>query len=72
MGACQHGMVRPRVADGTDGLHIWWAAVNIFNKKLQKLKRGSAAWGLGEGLTTQGFYKIVSRASELDGHFGTT
>jgi len=27
-----HGMERPPVADGGDGLQIWWIAANILNK----------------------------------------
>jgi hypothetical protein len=29
----QHGMARPRVADGGDGLQIWRVAANILNKE---------------------------------------
>jgi hypothetical protein len=30
---CHNGMVRPQVADGGDGLHIWRVAANILNKQ---------------------------------------
>jgi hypothetical protein len=30
---CHHGMVRPQVADGGNGLQIWRVAVNIMNKQ---------------------------------------
>jgi len=28
-----HGMARPQVADGRDGLQIWRVAINILNKQ---------------------------------------
>jgi hypothetical protein len=28
MGPCHHGMVRPRIADGRDGLQIWRVTAN--------------------------------------------
>jgi len=40
MGLCHHGMVRPQVADGGDGLQIWKVAVNTFNKQ----SRTAAKW----------------------------
>jgi hypothetical protein len=33
MRPCHHGMARPRVADGGDGLQIWRLAANIMNKQ---------------------------------------
>jgi hypothetical protein len=30
---CHHGMARPQVADGGDGLQIWRVAANMLNKK---------------------------------------
>jgi hypothetical protein len=33
VGPCHHGMTRPRVADGGDGLQIWRLAANIWNKQ---------------------------------------
>jgi hypothetical protein len=47
---CHHGMARPQVADGGDGLQIWRVAANILNK--QPTRGGPPAWGLGVGLTT--------------------
>jgi hypothetical protein len=35
MGPCHHGMLRLRVADGTDGLQIRVKAANILNKESQ-------------------------------------
>jgi hypothetical protein len=29
---CHHGMARPQVADGGEGLQIWRVAANILNK----------------------------------------
>jgi hypothetical protein len=49
---CHHGMARPQVADGGDGLQIWRVAANILNKQWRTADRGCLpAWGLG-GLTT--------------------
>jgi hypothetical protein len=50
-GSCHHGLARLRVADGGDGLQIWRAAANIFNKQTQT-RSGLPVWGLGEVLTT--------------------
>jgi hypothetical protein len=36
--ACHHGMARPQVADGGDGLQIWRAAANILDR--QPIKGG--------------------------------
>lgn len=30
---CQHGLARPRFADGEDGVQIWIATANMFNDK---------------------------------------
>jgi hypothetical protein len=30
---CHHGMARPQVADGGNGLQIWRVAANILNKQ---------------------------------------
>jgi hypothetical protein len=37
VGPCHHGMARPQVADGEDGLQIWGGGVaaNISNKQLR-------------------------------------
>jgi hypothetical protein len=50
---CHHGMARPQVADGGDGLQIWRVAANILNKQSRTAdKWWSLAWGLSVGLTT--------------------
>jgi len=36
---CQHGMVRPRVVDGGDGLQIWRVVGNILNKHSRQTTR---------------------------------
>jgi hypothetical protein len=36
---CQHGMARPQVADGGDGLQIWRVAANILNKQSRTAER---------------------------------
>jgi hypothetical protein len=43
---CHHGMARPQVADGEEGLHIRRIAENILNKQSGTAdKRGPPAWG---------------------------
>jgi hypothetical protein len=37
---CRHGMVRPRVADGGDGLQIWRVAANVLNKQSRTAEKG--------------------------------
>jgi hypothetical protein len=37
---CQHGMARPRVADGRDGLQHWRLAANILNKQPRTNDKG--------------------------------
>jgi hypothetical protein len=37
---CCHGMARPRVADGGDGLQIWRVAANILNKQSRTADKG--------------------------------
>jgi hypothetical protein len=52
---CHHGMARPQVADGGDGLQIWRVAANILYEYKQSQtadKVWSSSWGLGVGLTT--------------------
>jgi hypothetical protein len=50
---CHHGMARPQVADGGEGLQIWRVAANILNKQSRQPTRdGPPAWGLSVGLTT--------------------
>jgi hypothetical protein len=50
VGPCHHGMGRPRVADGGDGLQIWRVAVNVLNKQLRQPLRGglqACVWAKG-------------------------
>jgi hypothetical protein len=50
---CHHGMARPQIADGGDGLQIWRAAANILNKQSRTAERGwSSSLGVGRGVTT--------------------
>jgi hypothetical protein len=37
---CHHGMARPQVADGGDGLRIWRAAANILYKESRAADKG--------------------------------
>jgi hypothetical protein len=37
---CHHGIVRPQVADGGEGLQIWRAAANILNKQSRTADKG--------------------------------
>jgi hypothetical protein len=37
---CHHGMARPQVADGGDGLQIWWVAANILNNQSREADKG--------------------------------
>jgi hypothetical protein len=47
---CHHGVARPQVADGGDGLQIWRAAVSILNKSLRTDERGwPSSLGVGRG-----------------------
>jgi hypothetical protein len=40
IGSSHHIMVRPRVADGGDGLQIWMVVVNLLNKPSQTADKG--------------------------------
>jgi hypothetical protein len=70
---CHHGMTRPQVADGGEGLQIWRVDASILNKQLRTADKGwSSSLGLGRGLTTPHRKKIVcyemsQRALDLDG-----
>jgi hypothetical protein len=45
-----HGMARPRVADGSDGLHIRRVAANILNEQSRRVDKGwSSILGVGRG-----------------------
>jgi hypothetical protein len=48
--SCHHGMARPQVADGGDGLQIYRAAANILNKQSRTTDKGwSSSLGVGRG-----------------------
>jgi hypothetical protein len=50
---CHHGVARPQVADGGNGLQIWRVAANILNKQSRTVDKGlSSSLGLGVGLRT--------------------
>jgi hypothetical protein len=51
---CHHGMARPLIVDGLDGLHMWKVATNILNKQSRTADTGcsSSLGGFGVGLTT--------------------
>jgi hypothetical protein len=45
---CHHGMARPLIAVGGDGLQIWKVAANILNKQSRRAdKRWSSSLGVG-------------------------
>jgi hypothetical protein len=45
---CPHGMARPQVANGGDGLQICRVATNIQNKQSRKADKGwSSSFGVG-------------------------
>jgi hypothetical protein len=47
---CHHGMARPQVADGGDGLQFWRLAANILNKQSRTADKGwSSSLGVGRG-----------------------
>jgi hypothetical protein len=47
---CQHGMARPQVADGGNGLQIWRITANILNKQTRTAdKVWSSSLGVGRG-----------------------
>jgi hypothetical protein len=55
---CHHGMARPQVADGGDGLQTWRVAAIIINKQSRTAENGwSSSLGVGRGaiLTVQFF-----------------
>jgi len=59
---CHHGMARPQVANGREGLQIWRVAPNILNKQSWTADMGDPpAWGLGEGLTPHHKNQLVMR-----------
>jgi hypothetical protein len=45
---CHHGMARPQVADGGDGLQMWRTATNILNKQSWTANKGwVSSFGVG-------------------------
>jgi hypothetical protein len=47
---CHHGIARPQVADGEDGLQIWRVAANILNKQSRTANNGWwSSLGVGRG-----------------------
>jgi hypothetical protein len=53
-----HGMARPQVADGGDGLQVWRVAENILNKQSQTVDTGSSSsLGVGRGTNNSSTYK---------------
>jgi hypothetical protein len=47
---CHHGMARPQVADGGDGLQMWRVSANILNKQPQTAgKWWSSTLGIERG-----------------------
>jgi hypothetical protein len=71
---CHHGMTRPQVADGGDGLQIWRVAANILNKQSRTANNWwSSNLGLGEGITPRRKRnEMLHTASHLGRLFGTT
>jgi hypothetical protein len=60
-GSYHHGMGRPQVADGEDGLHIWWVAASILIKQSRTVDKGlSSSLKVGRGATTLRRKKISS------------
>jgi hypothetical protein len=69
---CYHGMARPVVADGGDGLQMWRVAANILNKQSRIAVKGwSSSLAVGQGLTPYrkipACYEVLHRASGLRG-----
>jgi hypothetical protein len=55
---CQHGMARPQVADGGEGLQIWMVAANILNKQSRTADKGwPSSLGVGRGANNSPQYK---------------
>jgi hypothetical protein len=49
VGRCHHGMARPLVSDGGDGLQIWKVAMNILKLSRTADKRWSSSLRVGRG-----------------------
>jgi hypothetical protein len=53
VGPCLHGMARPQVPVGGDGLQLWRIAANMINKQSRKADMGwPPGWGLVVALAT--------------------
>jgi hypothetical protein len=69
---CHHGMERPQVADGGNGLQIWRVAANILNKQSRTADNGwSSSLGVGRGANTPhriklSCYENSQEASDMD------
>jgi hypothetical protein len=77
LGPFQHGIARPRVADGGDGLQIWRVAANMLNKQSRTADIGwYSSVGVGRGANKSSPYKatryeMCHRASDLEGWLKT-
>jgi hypothetical protein len=57
---CHHGMARPQVADGGNGLQIWKVAENILNKHSRTADEGWFSYlGVGRWANNSSPYKII-------------
>jgi hypothetical protein len=66
---CHHGVARPHVAGGEDGLQIWMVAANILNKQYPTAEKG---WSSHCKKKTYTLLRNVTQASDLDRFFKTT
>jgi hypothetical protein len=55
---CNHGMARPQVTDGGDGLQIWRVPANILNKQSRTADKG---WSSSLGVGSQIFGKDYNK-----------
>jgi predicted NUDIX family NTP pyrophosphohydrolase len=56
---CHHGMARPQVADGGDGLQIWGVSANILNKQSRTAEmEWPSNLGVGRGYNNSSPQKI--------------
>jgi hypothetical protein len=63
---CHHGMARPKVADGREGLQIWRVAANTLNRQSRTADKGwPSSLGVERGLTTPHRKKV--RRYEMKG-----
>jgi hypothetical protein len=64
---CHHGMARPQVADGGDGLQIWRIAANILNRLSGTPDKGwSSSLGIERGANNSSpqKHKLVTKDSK--------